>query len=82
MLALWESGEIPDDGVDWSVATVDVPAATFADPVFMDVITGKVYAFEPGQVEKIPSGIRFHRLPLRDAPILIAERHHLPLRDK
>lgn len=82
VLALWESGEIPDDGVDWSVATVDVPEVTFADPILMDVITGKVYAFESGQVEKIPSGVRLHRLPLRDAPILIAERRHLPLCDK
>ena len=61
---------MPDDSFAWT-PNVTVPGLpAFNDPVFVDLVTGGVWA--------LPKGVR--KIPLRDAPALVAERETVELK--
>ncbi len=70
IVAAWFSGRMPDDSFAWT-PNVTVPGLpAFNDPVFVDLVTGGVWA--------LPKGVR--KIPLRDAPALVAERETVELK--
>jgi len=75
---VWYADRIPDDSLEWDRIAVELPVA-FAEPVWMDVITGRVCAIPSETVEHTAAGTRFAALPVWDAPVLVAERAALPL---
>ena len=57
------------------------PGVAFKDPVWMDMITGRVYEIDAKDFETRDGTTIFTRLPLWDSPILIAERGQVELSD-
>ena len=51
----------------------------FDEPVLADVISGNVYAIPADRVDRQGDFVRFHDMPVIDAPLLIAEKRLLYL---
>lgn len=64
VVAVWRGGEVPKD--DNTPTPTKLHLTGFTEPVFVDLLTGNVYA--------VPDP-----LPLYDSPILIADKSALPL---
>ena len=63
IVALWQSDRIPGDSRSFDRASVAIPGVAFKEPVWVDLVTGRVCALDG-----------FDRVPVWDAPVLIAER--------
>ena len=75
---VWYSDRIPDDTLDWDRVSVALPAA-FREPVWVEMITGRVFALGPEDFSVADKSTEFKSLPVWDAPVLIAEREGLDL---
>lgn len=54
-------------------------AAPLRDPVWVDLMSGRVYAFPPERVVKCRACVRYLDVPVYDSPCLLAERSAIPL---
>jgi len=80
VLLVWQSDRVPDDGLDWERTDVFVPGVKMADPVWVDLMTGRVCALPAGSfVVEAGGGTRFTELPVHDAPVMVAECAAVPL---
>lgn len=75
IVAAWFSGHTPSESNDLVPVDLALKGVTFKDPVYADLLTGRVYALPAGSVGPALKGI-----PVYDSPILIAEKSALPLR--
>ena len=69
VVAVWFSGQTPADSNATTPVDFTFPGLSFKEPVYVDLLTGKVYA--------IPASLK--QIPIYDSPILIAEKSALPL---
>ena len=65
VMVAWFSHERPTDDLAWVDAAVPRGSMRFGAPVWVDLITGGVYA--------LPKD--FTSIPLRDSPVMVADRH-------
>lgn len=72
---LWFGGDVPSKHMERKNVTLDVVGARLKDPVYVDILTGKVYSLKGLLYRGTVVGDRTHfsGLPLWDAPILIIE---------
>lgn len=82
LIAFWDNAGIPDDAFATRPAQVEVPGYTFKEPVWVDLVSGRIYEIPPDRITNTGSGTLFRDLPHYDAPVLIAERAMLPLQAK
>jgi hypothetical protein len=69
----------PDDSFATRPAMFKYRGAPLKDPVWVDLLTGRVYAF-PAKNQLIHSdGVTFINVPVYDSPCLLAEKGALPL---
>jgi hypothetical protein len=78
---VWYSDRVPDDGLKWDQVNVTVPGAAFRDPVYVEMITGRVYELASGSWKSEGGDTRLTGLPVWDSPVMLAERGQVPLRD-
>lgn len=76
VVALWLKGAMPVDSNATKAVDLTLRGVQLTEPVYVDLLTGKVYAMPKAQ-----SGSSFRQVPLYDSPILIAEKAALPLED-
>jgi len=69
VVTAWLNGHPPTDSNAKTLVDITFPALRFQNPVYADLVTGKVYA--------LPSS--FKQIPLYDSPVLIAEKAALPI---
>jgi len=81
VLLAWYSNRIPSDGLAFDTVRLTVPGVTLREPVWMDMITGRVYALPAADVRSENGATTFAKLPLWDSPVLLAERAQVPLKD-
>ena len=79
MLA-WYAHRIPSDALVFDTVRLSVPGVAFKEPVWMDMITGRVYEIDAKDVETKDGATIFKRLPIWDSPILLAERGQVELK--
>ena len=79
-VGMWYSHRIPSDALVFDAVRLSVPGVAFRDPVWMDMITGRVFALDAKDFETRGGTTVFARLPLWDSPILLAERGQVELR--
>jgi hypothetical protein len=77
---LWHNDRVPSDDLVWERRDLTLKGVAFQDPVYVEMITGKVYALEAGSWSVVEDGTSFKQLPVWDSPILLAERSQVPLR--
>ena len=79
VLLVWYSHRIPSDALVFDTVRLSVPGVAFSDPVWMDMITGRVYEIDRKDVKTRDETTEFGRLPLWDSPVLLAERAQVEL---
>ena len=71
---------MPTDSLDYVREEVTVTGDhVFANPVMMDIVTGRVFQLDPQDIEIAGTRTRFKSLPMRDCPVLVTEAVELPL---
>lgn len=77
---VWYKDKVPCDELKWDLVDLSIQKATFKDPVYVELITGKVYALDKSAVTATADGVALRQLPVWDSPVMIAERAQVPLR--
>lgn len=74
LLALWDDSATPGDGFATQPAQVTVKGLPFAEPVWVDLVSGGIYEIPAERIVKADGFTIFKDLPLYDAPVLVAEK--------
>ncbi len=82
VVLLWYGDQVPSDALAWDSVDVTIKNTTFRDPVYVEMITGKVYQIEPKRWKAHGPDVEFTALPVWDSPVMIAERSQVELKKK
>ncbi len=75
--AFWDSSKEPSDFNDISNVDVKIPGAAFKSPVWVDVLTGNVYAIPKKNVFEKDGFTCYSSLPCYDSPAFVCEESML-----
>lgn len=78
LITLWRSNDRPGvrPAFDW--LKLHIAAVSMKDPVWIDLVSGNVYAIADSLWEVDSGGCTFRRVPVYDAVVVLAERAALP----
>jgi hypothetical protein len=76
----WYSDKIPSDELKWDLVDLTIKGVKFQDPVYVEMITGKVYEIGRSDWQSAGQNTAFARLPAWDSPVMIAERAQVEMR--
>ena len=74
LIVLWNNSGTPDDAFVTRPAQVVAKDLVLAEPVWVDLVSGRVYEIPADKIQRAGGIITFKDLPLYDAPVLIAEK--------
>lgn len=74
VFTVWQGEHIPSESNKAKNLNFTFANAQFDQPVFVDVLTGKVYDIPAGQWKKTGTVYAFTNIPVYDAPVLIADK--------
>ncbi|MDA3923204.1 MAG: glycoside hydrolase [Kiritimatiellae bacterium] len=77
---LWFSDKIPDDEISWDKVDLTVKGVTYKDPVYVEMITGKVFELAKGAWMSAEGNTVLTQLPVWDSPMMLVERTQVELR--
>jgi len=80
VVLVWYSDEIPSDALEWAPVNLAIQGVTFKDPVYVEMITGKVYELDRSAWKADGKAVKFTGLPVWDSPVMIAERSQVSLK--
>lgn len=78
---VWYSDQVPTDELKWDSIQLTINGVAFQDPVYVEMITGKVYQLDKSTWSSTAASTRFAQLPVWDSPVMIAERRQVELRE-
>jgi hypothetical protein len=70
----WNKSAVPSNGNDTVSATLAIKGGAFADPVWVDTITGGVYAIPKEKMSVVADTVTFRDIPAYDAPTFITDK--------
>jgi hypothetical protein len=79
VVAVWFNGQSCKESDATTPIDLTFPGVKFSDPVYADLLTGKVYAIPADCWSADGDTATFKQIPIYDSPILIAEKSVLPL---
>jgi hypothetical protein len=71
IVVFWDKSEVPGNANDTVPATLTIRGGRFETPVWVDIITGNVYAIPAERVRGEGEGVTFRDIPVYDAPAFI-----------
>lgn len=74
LATVWRSSDVPGVKPDMEYVSLTLEATTFADPVWVDLLTGQVYELPKELWNASGGNTTFQSLPVYDSPVVIAER--------
>ncbi|NLX95018.1 MAG: glycoside hydrolase [Rhodopirellula sp.] len=77
---LWYSDQVPSDELAWDRVDLTVKGVTFHDPVYVEMITGKVFDLDKSAWKSEGGNTTLTQLPMWDSPMMLAERAQVDLR--
>jgi len=80
VVLLWYGDQVPSDALAWDPVDVTIENVRFQDPVYVELISGKVYRIDAARWKAAGANVEFTALPVWDSPIMIAERAQVELR--
>lgn len=80
-ILLWYDNQIPDNNLQWDHVALTVKGVNFKQPVYVEMISGKVYEIEKQNWKNAGRDVEFRNLPVWDSPVLIAERSQIQMTD-
>ncbi|MCX7044800.1 MAG: hypothetical protein NTX50_04830 [Candidatus Sumerlaeota bacterium] len=79
LVAVWFSGGAPTGSNATTPMDLILPGAKFTEPVYADLLTGKVYAIPRERWSSEGGAVTFRQIPVCDSPALIVEKAALTL---
>ena len=79
VVALWFNVHPPTDANTSTLVNLTLRGSKFNEPVYADLLTGRVYAISRERWSADADGVSFQQIPLYDSPILIVEKGVLSL---
>ncbi len=80
IVLLWYKDRIPDDEFKWDLVNLTLKDVNFSDPVYVEMISGKVYEIGKTDWENKGPDVVMRNLPVWDSVIMIAERSQVNLK--
>ncbi len=80
VVLLWYSDQVPYDELAWDGITLTVKGAMFKNPVYVEMITGKVYELDKCSWASVGGKTTLRQLPMWDSPVMLVERDQIGLR--
>lgn len=80
VVLIWYGDMIPSDDLKWDPVDLTIKNTKFHDPVYVEMITGKVYNIDKANYRPTEADGEFKALPVWDSPIMIAERSQVEVR--
>lgn len=74
VILVWFSDKVPGDDLIWNDVNITIKGVAFNDPVYVEMITGKVYDLDRPVLKNKKQDSFFKKLPVWDCPVMIAER--------
>lgn len=74
VLAYWDCSSHPENDNATTPVQVTVRGMKFADPVWVDIVTGAIYAIPAERIVSENGASKFKDMPVYDAPTLIVEK--------
>jgi polysaccharide biosynthesis protein PslG len=74
IVLVWYNDNVPTDDLKWDPVDLAIQGATFQDPVYVEMITGKVFDLPKDSWKAEADGASFTKLSIWDSPVMIAER--------
>lgn len=85
LLAFWDSSGIPGTRCETSPATFKLTDARLTEPVWVDLLTGNVYAIPIDQIAREGNTLTLTDVPVYDSPTVLTDRSllsYVPAREK
>jgi hypothetical protein len=79
IVTLWRDRDRPGEHPEIEQVTLSLPGITLARPVWVDLLTGRVYRIPAGLKSESAGTTVFRDLPAYDSVVLIAEQDAIPL---
>jgi hypothetical protein len=74
LLTLWNSGAVPSNSFETVSARITVKACTIKEPVWVDLVSGRIYEIPAERVSRDGGTVVLRDIPVYDAPVLVAEK--------
>jgi len=74
LLTVWNSSVVPSNSFETVAANITVKACSIKEPVWVDLVSGRIYEFPAVRVAREGDAVVFTDVPVYDAPVLIAEK--------
>jgi len=71
---VWYKDQVPGDELKWDLVGLTIREVNFKDPVYVEMISGKVYDIDESDWENRGNDVELKRLPVWDSVVMIAER--------
>lgn len=71
---VWYNDRIPDDELKWDLTQLKIKNTNFKNPVYVEMISGKVYEIKKEDWKNIGQDVLFNRLPVWDCVVMITEK--------
>lgn len=78
---VWYNDQIPGDEMKWDIVNLNIKNTNFKNPVYIEMISGKVFEINSSDWENKGDNVVFKNLPVWDSVIMIAEREQVKLAD-
>jgi hypothetical protein len=79
---VWYSDKVPGDELTWDKVSLTVKGMVFNEPVYVEMVTGKVFDIGKESFTSDGKDTAFTAVPVWDSPAMLAERAQVPLRSQ
>lgn len=79
VVMLWYDDQIPVDELKWDETAITFKNVNFKDPVYVEMITGKVFEIPQHRWSNEWQNVKFESLPVWDSPVMLVERSKINL---
>jgi hypothetical protein len=73
VVCVWRGGRMPSNRLRMSPLTLDLPNSGLEEPIFVDMLSGSVYAIGKERISRNHDRLSLKDIPVGDWPILIAD---------
>ena len=79
LATLWRSSHRPGERPEAELLTVTLPGMQFTHPVWVDLLSGKVYSIPSSLITTKDGATVVRQVPVYDSPVLIVDQSAIPL---
>ena len=79
VVLVWYKDQIPGDDFKWDLVDLTIKGVNFNDPVYVEMISGKVYEIDRISWDNTGINVMFKNLPVWDSLMMIVERNQIEL---